>query len=515
MSLFSRLKSRLKSRLGAKQFYLVACVLVTGALLALLILGLDRKATDQPALHDEAQAAHDQQHEDASHEQAKGPHAGKLFEQGDFSLEVTIFEQNVEPQFRLYPYLNGKPLAPTAVKAEIVLERLGREAETIHFNPESDYLKGDKVVTEPHSFKVTIKARHGSQSYSFTYEQVEARVHMTEKQLRNNGIEILTAGPAFIRTSLQLIGEIKLNADKTVHIVPRLGGIVESVLANAGDQVKKGQILAIVSSQSLADQRSELLAAQKRLALSRITYEREKKLWEEKISAEQDYLLARNAMLEDEIAVQSARQKLQVLGGGAASGNNLTRYEIRSPIDGTVTDKQVAAGQVVKEDASIFVVADLSSVWAEMTVYAKDINSVKLNQQVTVKSSALNAETTGTVTYVGTLVGTSSRTATARVVLKNNDAVWRPGIPVDVQLVADEVEVPLAVSIEGIQSLRDWKVVFARYGDAFEARPISTGRSDDKHIEVLDGLLPGERYAALNSFLIKAELGKAGASHDH
>lgn len=515
MAFLSKLKSRLESSLGAGQLYLIAGILLTGAVLAFIILGLDHKDTGEQDLHDATQTAHDHQHGEMASEQAKGPHAGKLFVQDDFSLEVTIFEQNVEPQFRLYPYLAGKPLDPGSVQAEIVLQRLGREAETINFNPESDYLKGDKVVGEPHSFEVTLKAHHGARSYSFRYDQIEARVLMTERQLTNNGIEILTAGPARIKTSLQLIGEIKLNADKTVYVVPRLSGIVESVSANAGDRVKKGQVLAIVSSQSLADQRSELLAAQKRLTLSRITYEREKKLWEEKISAEQDYLQAHNAMLEDEIAVQSARQKLQVLGGGSAGGGNLTRYEIRSPIDGIVTDKQVAAGQVVKEDASIFVVADLGSVWAEMTIYAKDINNVKLNQQVTVRSSALNAEATGTISYVGALVGSTSRTATARVVLQNADAVWRPGVPVDVTLVANEVEVPLAVSIEGIQSLRDWKVVFARYGEAFEARPLSTGRSDDRYVEVLDGLLPGERYAAQNSFLIKAELGKAGASHDH
>lgn len=507
--------SRLKSSLGAKQFYLVAAILLCGLVLAFMIVGLGDKGSEAQGMHDEAAAGHDHQHEALATAQAKGPHAGKLFTQDDFGLEVTIFEQNVEPQFRLYPYLNGKPIDPGSVQTEIVLQRLGREAETIQFKPESDYLKGDKVVGEPHSFEVMVKARHGARSYSFKYEQIEARVMMTERQLANNGIEILSVGPARIKTSLKLIGEIKLNADRTVYVVPRLSGIVETVPANAGDRVKKGQVLAIVSSQSLADQRSELLAAQKRLALSRITYEREKKLWEEKISAEQDYLQARNAMLEDEIALQSARQKLQVLGGGATDGKNLTRYEIRSPIDGIVTDKQIAAGQVVKEDASIFVVADLGSVWAEMTVYAKDINSVKLGQQVTVRSGALNAEATGTVTYVGALVGATSRTATARVVLQNNDAAWRPGVPVDVQLVADEVEVPLAVSVEGLQSLRDWKVVFARYGEAFEARPISTGRSDDHYIEVLDGLLPGERYAAQNSFLIKAELGKAGASHDH
>src|SRR5690606_31667394 len=121
----------------------------------------------------------------------------------------------------------------------------------------------------------------------------------------------------------------------------------------------------------------------------------------------------------------------------------------------------------------------------------------------------------GIIRYVGALVGTQSRTATARVVLDNEKGVWRPGVPVDIELVAEEVAVPLAVSVEGLQNLGSRPVVFARYGDVFEARPIKLGRSDARYVEVLDGLLPGERYAAGNSFLIKAELGKAGASHDH
>lgn len=503
------------SGLRDSQRYVIGITIAIGIILAILILTSDPNQAPTQELHDQATAAHDQQHAEMSPEQAKGPHGGKLFTQDGFAIEVTIFEQNVEPQFRLYSYLDNKAVEPSTVKAQVTLNRLGREAESIDFTPENDYLKGNKTVVEPHSFKATIEAEYAGKRYRFDYEQIEARVQMTDRQITNNGIELLTAGPARIKTSMKLIGEIKLNADKTVYIVPRLGGVVENVKTNAGDKVKKGQLLATVSSQSLADQRSELLAAQKRLALSRITYEREKRLWEERISAEQDYLQARNAMVADEIAVQSARQKLQAIGGLASSGSDLTRYEIRSPIDGIVADKQIAVGQVIKEDASIFVISDLSSVWAEITVYAKDINAIKPGQQVTVRSSALGAESGGTVTYVGALVGTSSRTATARVVLPNEQGIWRPGVPVDVDVIADEVEVPLAVSVEGIQSLRDWKLVFARYGDMFEARPLTLGRSDDRYVEVLEGLLPGERYAAQNSFLIKAELGKTSASHDH
>jgi len=136
-------------------------------------------------------------------------------------------------------------------------------------------------------------------------------------------------------------------------MVPRLAGLVEQVLVSAGDTVRKGQVMAILSSQVLADQRAELLAAQQRLSLARTTYEREKKLWEEKITAEQDMLSARSAMQEAAIAAQSAQSKSASLGGDAASGG-LTRYELRSPIDGVVTEKRISLGEAVKEDSRTF-----------------------------------------------------------------------------------------------------------------------------------------------------------------
>ena len=149
-----------------------------------------------------------------------------------------------------------------------------------------------------------------------------------------------------------------------------------------------------------------------------------------------------------------------------------------------------------------------------MTIYAKFVSAVKVGQKVTVKATAFEAQTTGTVAYVGALVGEQSRTAIARVVLKNADKVWLPGLPVNIELQADEVEVPLAVSTEGLQTMDDGKVVFGRYGEFFEVRPLTLGRGDDKYVEVLSGLQVGDKYAAQNSYLIKAELGKASASHD-
>ncbi|MFH5256279.1 efflux RND transporter periplasmic adaptor subunit, partial [Burkholderia semiarida] len=103
-----------------------------------------------------------------------------------------------------------------------------------------------------------------------------------------------------VRSVLQLPGEIRFNEDRTAHVVPRVAGIAETVPANLGQNVKKGQLLAVLSSAAVSEQRSELLAASKRLELARTTFAREKQLWEEKVSAEQDYLQARQALREAE-----------------------------------------------------------------------------------------------------------------------------------------------------------------------------------------------------------------------
>lgn len=492
-------------------------VVFVGLILAALILNTEKpKAIDEehlPPASDARNAAYDaHEHTAQPQEILKGPHGGKLFTQAGYGVEVTIFEQNVPPEFRVYTYQDGKALAPDASVISMQLDRLGSSPQQFSFSREHDYLKGNATVAEPHSFKVNITAKHDDKNYHFNYEQVEARVSLSDKQLRLNSIEVLTAGPANIQSILHLQGEIKLNADKSVHIVPRVGGIVVSIAANAGDKVRKGQVLASISSQTIANIRSDLLAAQKRMGLARTTYAREKQLWEDKISAQQDYLQAQHDLQEAEIDTDRIQQKLAVLG---ASSKGQARYEIRSPIDGVITNKQLSQGQVVAETDDIFEVADLSSVWVEMMIYAKDINTVKTGQKVTVQATAFDAQAVGTISYVGALVGEQSRTATARVVLSNADNIWRPGLPVNIALISDEIEVPLAVSVEGIQTLKDWTVVFGRYGEYFEAKPLKLGRRDDKYAEVLQGINAGDKYAAGNSFLIKADIGKAGAAHDH
>jgi membrane fusion protein, heavy metal efflux system len=472
------------------------------------------KHEEAVGLDNAAVQAHEQIHDAQPQELLKGPHGGKLFVKDDYELEITIFEEETTPEFRIYTYLNGKALDPVLSKVNLELQRLGRKPENFSFFKEKDYLKSNTPVNEPHSFVVSINVLYDKEKHTFSYEQVEDRVSMSEKQLRLNGVEVLTAGPVKIRSTLKLQGEIKLNADNTVQIVSRVGGIVENVSVNAGDKVLKGQVLATVSSQMIADIRSDLLAAKKRVDLASKTYEREKQLWEEKISAQQDFLQAENDLHEAEINANRIRQKLRALGTNINGAGQAT-YEIRSPINGVVTLKNVSQGQVVSEIDRLFEVSDLKTVWAEISIYAKDINSVETGQEVTIKASAFDARAKGIISYVGSLVGEQSRTAMARVILDNPDNTWRPGLPVNIEISTNEIDVPIAVSVEGIQSLNEEKVVFGRYGNYFEARPVTLGRGDDKYVEVLEGLNAGEKYAAGNSYLIKADIGKAGASHDH
>ncbi|MGE3773646.1 MAG: efflux RND transporter periplasmic adaptor subunit [Gammaproteobacteria bacterium] len=500
---------------AGKQGILILIVIAVGLALAAAILGTDRSA---PAGDEHGDAEGTEAHEaDDAHAAGprRGPHGGKLFVDGAYGLELAIDETGSEPRFRIYTYLDGKPLAPAASEVRVKLARLGRDPELFVFTADHDALTSEAVVDEPHSFELTIEARHAGESHRFDYTQIEARVRMTQAQLARNGVEVLSAGPARIRSVLALIGEIRFDEDRLVHVVPRLGGVVEDVAVKLGDRVHEGQRLARISSQALSDQRSELLAARKRLALARSSFGREEKLWREKIAAEQDYLQARHALQEAEIAVSNAEQKLKSLGGTQWAAADLTGYEVIAPIDGIVIEKHIALGEAVKEDASVFVIADLSTVWAEMTIHAKDLNTVRVGQAATVRATAFESESTGTVSYVGPLVGEQTRTAKARLVLPNPAGVWRPGLPVEVELVADEVEVPIAVSTLALQTVGERTVVFGRYGEDFEARPVRLGRNDGAYAEVLEGLRAGERYAAANSFLIKAELGKAGAEHEH
>ncbi len=359
------------------------------------------------------------------------------------------------------------------------------------------------------------KARKGTRKGTTKSARSRKRkIAFTDEQIKAAGVAVESAGPARIKSLLQLPGEIKFNEDRTAHVVPRVGGVVESVSANLGQEVKRGQVLAVLSSPALSEQRSELQTAQRRLELARTTYQREKKLWEEKISAQQDYLQAEQAMQEAQIAVANANQKLLALGATPAS-SALGRYELRAPFDGMVVEKHISLGEAVKEDASVFTISDLSTVWAEISVAANNLNLVRIGEPATIRSSAFEQAASGTVSYVGSLIGAQTRTATARVTLTNPQRMWRPGLFVNVELVSSEANAPVTVSAEAVQTVEDKPTVFLRVPGGFVPQHVQTGRSDGQRIEIVGGLAPGAAHAGSGSFVVKSQQGKSSATHTH
>ena len=241
----------------------------------------------------------------------------------------------------------------------------------------------------------------------------------------------------------------------------------------------------------LAELRSQYRVAQKRLALAQTTY-RAGKAPLGRENFRQAGLSGRSTVVE-----RGRDRSGPGFGKAARTGRapesryreeNLARYEIRAPISGLIIEKAIAQGQTLKEDEEIYTVADVSTVWAAITVYPKDLAAIRVGQKATVRATASDVRGQGHRHYITALLGGQTRTATARVELENKDGRWRPGMFVNAELGSEEIQVPVAVSAEAIQSVRDWAVVFGRYGEYLEARPLELGRSDGNMIEVLKGL---------------------------
>lgn len=470
----------------------------------------------------------------------RGPNNGRLLEtENNRALEVTIFEDGIPPEMRVYPLENGDPADLQNIDLTVELHRLGGVVDTIGFRPAGEYLRGTRVIYEPHSYDVVARGSWDGEPFRFAFASVEGRVEIPMEVAEANGIVTEEAGPASIETVLELPGEVQMNTDRVARVAPRLSGTVVRVLAGLGDRVGAGSVLAVIESRELGQAQAAYVESLHRMELAQSAYERERRLHERRISARKDYEQARHDLEEAELEKQSAEQALGALGvspsqlaalgvepeGVAAErevraplGTSLTRYALRAPTGGQVVGRTLAVGQEVMGSEEAFVIADLSTVWVEVTVYARDLDAVRVGQPVVVtaqRDGEGGPVGRGTIRYVGALVGEATRSARAVVALPNDEGRWRPGMFVTAALVEETTEVPLAVRAEAVQSWREMDVVFARYGDAFEVRPVTLGRRSGDLVEVTDGLAPGQEVVARGSYVVKAELEKSGASHDH
>lgn len=197
------------------------------------------------------------------------------------------------------------------------------------------------------------------------------------------------------------------------------------------------------------------------------------------------------------------------------SNDSLQVYPVRSPVAGIVLSRTANVGELAS-DSALFVVSDLSKLWVELFVFARDGEKIRAGQSVRVRRLDEDSEAEASLTLVSPTADPSSQTIVARAALLNADGRWRPGMSVHAAIVYAETSVAMAVSSQAIQRVEGADVVFLQTGeDTYKAQPITVGISDGTWTEVRSGLEPGQRYVASNSFILKAEMGKAGAEHDH
>ena len=198
------------------------------------------------------------------------------------------------------------------------------------------------------------------------------------------------------------------------------------------------------------------------------------------------------------------------------SNESLTDYEITASMAGTVVSRDLAEGHLAGPETVLYTIADLSSVWVDFALYPRIAGQVKRGQPVTIEAEAgapMRAD--GTVNYVGPLLEQDTRVSYARVELPNPRREWQPGLFVSAAIVVDRAAAKVAVPEDAIVRMSRGPAVFRAEGATFELQPVSPGRSDGTWTEILAGLAAGDRIVVKNAFLLKAELGKSEATHDH
>ncbi|SCW90864.1 membrane fusion protein, cobalt-zinc-cadmium efflux system [Sphingobium faniae] len=410
--------------------------LFASSLLALsLLAGCGESPATKEAAEPTAAAAGDYE---------RGPHRGRMLRDGDFAVEITIFEDGADPEFHVYAYRNDKAVRPSEVQLAIELSRLGGKVDRFAFTPQEDYLRGGGVVIEPHSFDVKVRAVEGGRTHNWAYASYEGRTTISAQAAQAGGVRSERAGPATVAEMIDMGGRIEITPEGKADVRARLPGQIVWMTGKLGDRVSRGQILLRVES-----------------------------------------------------------------------SHSLQTYAVTAPISGTIIEKNANVGDTTG-DRALFVIADPTQLHAEFFVYPRDAERVRVGQRVNVRSLSGEAKLEAPVEAVLPTADVASQTMMAHVHLPpaaSRD--FRPGMGVEGSFAVAEAQVPLAVRTKAIQRFRDFEVVYARVGNTYEVRMLEIGRRTPEWTEVLGGLEPGTEYVTDGAFLIRADIDKSGASHDH
>jgi len=349
-------------------------------------------------------------------------------------------------------------------------------------------------------------------------------VLVTDEQIKQLDIvcqEVLSGG---IEAWIQAPGEIEINHEHMAHIVPRVKGVVSRVEVDLGQSVTAGQLLAVIESRELADAKAELLSALERQSLAKTLFEREARLFKQKVTSEQDYLAAKQALAEARIVYRAARQKLLALGLSATAVDDLpsqpedtfTAYPMTAPFDGVIIQKHIVLGEVVDDTSETYVIADMGTVWVDLRVNQQDIHAIRTGQ---VGEVLLNGATEGVrskVIYVDRLLDPTTRMGVVRMALDNTEEQYRPGTFVTGKIGVQSAGQALLVPKDAVQNVNDQTCVFVKTEEGFALRYVTLGHSDMDQVEILGGVDTGEHIVTRNAFHLKAELTQQAVSgHGH
>lgn len=344
----------------------------------------------------------------------------------------------------------------------------------------------------------------------------EGLVPLTAAQIEAAKIGLVKAGPGVIRRQLIVPAAVKPDPDRLARVAAKVSGVVAEMRKKLGDEVQKGETVAIIDSRDVADAKSEYLAAMTNYELQSQLYQREKGLFEKKITAEQLYLRAKATFTEARLRLDLARGKLAALDLSEAEISalasqpvaRLREKEIRAPIKGRVIERLANIGLPVTAESQLYALADLSEVEVELAVPVASLAEVRAGQPVMLKGAG-GTTFEGVVRAINAMITPETRTGHVVAVFKNPNGALRPGVLLNAEIAIEQSPVKVLAPRAAIQLVHNEPTVFVRVKDGFEKRVVELGDGDEQSVEIVKGLKPGETIAAANSFVLKAEAGKS------
>ena len=333
---------------------------------------------------------------------------------------------------------------------------------------------------------------------------------LSAQQIADAGIEVTRPTVGGVTGAIELPATIEGDPQGVQVVAAPIGGRLVSLTRNLGQSIARGETLAIIESREAASLNAEVEAAGARSTLAQSNLRREQRLFAERVSPEQDLVVARTAATEAGIALRLARQQLSATGGG---GGALNRITVRSPIAGQVIARSATLGQQIAADAEIFRVANLAKVSVTMSLVPADAGRVKPGARVEVTSAGRRQD--GRVTFVSPILDETTRLVPVIATIDNAGGLWRVGENVGVSvLLPASGDRSVAVPSAAVQMIGDRPHVLVRTSTGFRATPVTLGRTNGGAVTVTAGLTGEERIASTNSFTLKAELGKGAAKDE-